>query len=341
MNRLLPYAPLVALPELEVSNVVIDGEALPKVYLDTQRRAVNIASLRRETWREADIELTVRLPVEELQERVDISAPAVIVRINCDATNTRQSVVLPFPKAAAATASMRMPQTEYAERGVVEAFVVSFVDTDRSESPRILAACEPWVIEFGDRLPVNIDETRHRRRTGKKPLLDPVWVNFASPPDKLPFLKPFERELYYLDIASDPPQLYLNASIENFRILLDAEGRPSGSVTEKALRNSEMRGIAVPAWITLFHAAAAGLIEELGQQPTIPPDWKGEVLNALLPRVYGGRSALESIRLLAEALSDRQSDGRRTLEGALHKAVLEFLSVGAATAKDLRTLEVR
>lgn len=342
MNRILPYKPLQGATTIALANIDIDGQRVSQSYIDGEMLRADIAALRPTKWTEALLNVEVTLPWQEIEERADIERDvAVVVRVQCDATNIRQSMIA-VPKAGStARATIIVPRTQYAKRASIDAFVVASVRSSRRRAyRRILSEAPPWELRFD--VPGRKEASGLRppgKKTGKKPLVDPVWADFADPPEGLGFLASYKDDPFFLQLNEERPCLYLNEALTGYRTLLDESEDRARSDPENALRDRELHGIALAAWISMFNAACAAIeVGAPGQEPSLPADWRSDVVMVLTPLMFPELSHIESLKKLRAAMEDDSGEEMRVIQALTQVAAARYTASGRSVKKHLKKL---
>jgi len=315
---------------VKIVEIRIDGERMPNHFVDAELQVVNVYSTERRNWREADLDITVEAPLQELRAKsIDDDRTHSLLRINCDSTNLRSTELAEF-RAGVAQATITLRRELFDERATLECFIV--VDGPDGVA-RILKEAAPWTVVFAGPRMRQVSAAKRRGQPREFVLVQ--WANFSDAQIAGGELRPFAREAYYVDVGANPPVLYLNRELENYEVLLSE--RRGASRAEQALRDLEFRRLSLGVWIALIQQALADLQhdDDLGEI-TYPYGWKLSVLERLLPRLFPGESFEVSAR---KVVALRRDDGGSAyLFGRLQIAINELIDTSAVLRKHLSAL---
>jgi hypothetical protein len=319
---IFPYATLDTEPDLQLSTPTVDGE--PKPLLSRQSN-IDLFDLPPQ-WREARVNLRVRVPIEELAT-IGATDPTVVATLHCGATNLRVARRLEQSGDGQWTGQIVLARTLLSGGSQVYATVAGTVGGEPNR----------WL---GRSLPVKVNLTPPSFPEivsgGELPV---VWRNFALTEEgQNPIDPALHAEISYVDLAaSDGPVIYLNDHVHRLRQLLDDRRGRSG--IERAVRDLVFDKIAEAALVAMFNAALAAVVEltEDGQPQFPSVEWQRGVLEALLPLMYADR---EPEAALADAVDAFSSvDDAQDVQSRLVAAAGRLVRASSHTVQVIRALE--
>ena len=151
---------------------------------------------------------------------------------------------------------------------------------------RFLGRSEPWNLYF--------DEADHLPLSGT---LRVQWVDFDQP-GEYTFLTEYADQSFYTDLVDDRPTVFLNRSEKYSGLFALLADRKRTVRWDRALHNAERVSIARSVWMAMLNAAIAAIEQgQEGDDPDWPEqDWKRQVLQKLLPKIYPDKSDREALR---------------------------------------------
>jgi hypothetical protein len=305
-TTLFPYTVLENDPTLRLSAPTVDGR--PAALLPRDNR-VDLSELP-EGWTEARVNVRVEVPVDEL-EALGVRQYDVIVTLHCGPTNLRASVSLERSGAEHSgqwTGSVELPRTMVRDRAVIYATVAGTV----GEIPH------RWLGKSRE-VKVDLHPPRVPEITGGQ--VPVVWRDFGQAAEgQNPIDPSLQDELSFVDMTPpDGPIIYLNERVAGLRRML--EMRTGRSRAERAVRETMLDLVAVPAIVSMVNAAlaAAGPPDDGGEAQWPDLDWQRDVLRTLLPLMYPDREVDAALAIAVRALTngeDAQDVQSRILGGA-------------------------
>ncbi|MFF8376960.1 hypothetical protein ACF07V_12600 [Streptomyces sp. NPDC015661] len=302
MKTAFPYRILAGEVTLAADEVRVDNIPLSLNLVSDKERVIALHAIRRD-WDEIRVKVVVTADPEELGSGVWTS-PRCLVFARNRATNVRHSFPLRYEGEGRWTGEVELHRGDHVGRTELGAIVVAEVGGIEG---RLIGRTEDnWSADFEAKQP-------KRQRSIKM-----LWREFTEDP----FLRDFRDDPWVLDAEAGEPILYLNASLEGFRPLLD--GGPGAE--RKLVREVMASQIASEAWTALFNTAlyAAGTDDDELQWPG---GWQEEVLRRMLPDFFPGVSPDEA---LAE-LVDRRSRGENGSD--LHARLMHSSSIHSKKQK--------
>ncbi|MGW0119624.1 hypothetical protein [Streptomyces sp. NPDC003327] len=302
MKTAFPYRILAGEVILTADEVRVDNIPLSLNLVSDKERVVALHAIRRD-WDEIRVKVSVTADPEELGSGVWTS-PRCLVFARNRATNVRHSFALHYEGAGRWTGEVELHRGDHVGRTELEAVVVAEVG---GVDGRLIGRTEEnWSADFEAKQP-------KRQRT-----LRMQWREFAEDA----FLKEFRDDPWLLDAEAGEPVLYLNASLDGFRSLLEG----GQGVEHKLVREVMASQIASEAWTSLFNTAlyAAGTEDDELQWPG---GWQEEVLRRMLPDFFPGLSPEEALTELV----DRRSRGENGSD--LHARLMHSASIHSKKQK--------
>jgi hypothetical protein len=140
------------------------------------------------------------------------------------------------------------------------------------------------------------------------------WDDFKKTAN--PWRREHEGALYLLDIAADPPELWLNEAIPRFKPLAHTTGRRG---RDMRVRNATFALIAAQVWTSLLGAVVTNLARLTQVDPELEPaqalewlsDWEARVLHHWSPQLFpDAGSRQEAVEELVALAASPQEQGQ-------------------------------
>jgi len=321
MQPLYAYRTLFGDLELSVAELRIDDADPGGDTVDAQFNLVSLYALERQDWTFATLSLVVAGPADEIGELGVAGEPAVTAVAFCSATNARQAVSLTRSQVDPAlwTGDLELQRENFYGKVEMWALLTATVD---AVPHRWIGESAKWNVHFEEPAVLPIEGTLRVR-----------WAEFENDrPEVIPMSA--AREVFYIDLESSVPTIYLNSDFEGLPDLLSEErGRPDA---ETALRDAEYRRIATAAWSEIFNVAVAAIRPgDDGQEPSWPSvDWQEKALHSLLPRIYD----MTLSEALSRAFADATGDGALGLHARAQLAIAKEIGAGRSLRRSLDRL---
>ncbi|MEE4424495.1 hypothetical protein [Streptomyces bugieae] len=316
MTRLFPYPTLLGEPALEITDVAVDGAALPYTMISKPQQAVALHQVERKDWEEVELSVRVLAPQRELSDGPwsDVACVAVSTE---RATNVRcvQRLRPDGPGSWSGAVTLLKPQ--HRDRVILGASVVATVD---GVSGRVIGSTpRSWVVDL------KAEEPARER--------EPVVTesDFRDGPHE--WLRPFKDSPWLVDVSGDTPMVHLNTAFEGVAQLLNGSGGP----LEKATGSLISAQLASDVWTSMFHAAVSGLDLDEDGTPRLPEGWRGSVLRTMLPDVLPSMSLSEALH----EVHSRQTEGPgwAELQSNIHYAASRRAQVPRRLTMAIRTVD--
>jgi hypothetical protein len=293
-NLIFPYMTLSGDISLKIAGGSLDDKQFPKNPFAPDRSLVDLSDVGKSDWHVVSLKVELNASADEIDEFEKEHSPvSAIIVVHCSRANLRNTFPLSRDEGGSGRwfGEIELMRCCYAGRTKMEGVISGTVD---GIDHRCLGRSAPWNIDF--------DEADHSPLSGA---LRVQWVDFDQPGDYA-FLKEYADQPFYTDLVDDRPTVFLNRA-ERFRGL-DAllDDRKRNLAWDRALHNAERVSIARSVWMAMLNAAIASIERgDEGDDPDWPEqDWKRQVLQKLLPRVYPDKSDKEALR---EALANWNS----------------------------------
>ncbi len=326
MKAFFPYKTIGGDIELRITDGKLDDDDFPKNPFTPDQRLVQLYDLDKKSWRHVALELELIGPAEEIAalERSGSEVTATVVA-HCPATQLRQTIRLQRAggKAVKWYGTAELDRDNYRRRAELVGLVVG---TAAGRPYRHLGRSEPWSVHFDEPAVLPLEGT-----------LRVQWVDFKSPGEQA-FLKDHCDKPYFTDLSDAVPTVYLNKCDDFASLPAIMDDRRRTNKWDNALHDSQRVGIARSVWLAMLNTALAAVEEdEDGGDPDWPTeDWKRQVLQALLPRIYPDVSLEQA---LAQAIADRRTpDGAATLESRAEAAISAQVGAGKILRRTLDAL---
>jgi len=285
-GAIYPYKTLAGDIALKIPSGLLDDRPFPRNPFTPDRRLIALHDIGKDDWQFVSFSVDVSASAEEVVSfEEEHGAVSAIVVAHCPRSNLRHTFILQRDKSAPATwtGQVELMRASFAGKMKLEAVISGTID---GYEFRFLGRSEPWNLYF--------DEADHLPLSGT---LRVQWVDFDQP-GEYTFLTEYADQPFYTDLVDDRPTVFLNRS-ERFRgltTLLDDRKRTLS--WDRALHNAERVSIARSVWMAMLNAAIAGIEQgQAGEDPDWPEqDWKRQVLQKLLPRIYPDKSDREALR---------------------------------------------
>jgi len=134
--------------------------------------------------------------------------------------------------------------------------------------------------------------------------LDVRWEDFTE--SSHPERRRRSERIFYLEVTSEPPILWLNQGVSDLRAVLDSKGTHGRRAVIRDLIN---RTIALPAWYALVHVASLSVRQDEESSPTVPDGWRRGLLARVAPRLHPGVARETAYARLLEELWALRHDG--------------------------------
>lgn len=317
---LYPYETLFGDVSMNVQSADMDGHELNSEQIRAIERHITVYSLEKSHWNELTIGVSVSLPTNEIM-RYDEQAKdvSVILRVQCDPTSARQSLLLTRQPEGVWKGAITLSSFAYERRAIMDA-VVTVNDPER----HIIGTSEPWRIDFLELKPNEPTPPPPSRR-----LIDCEYTSFST--SELGYLQSNKDIAAFVDLGRQKPTIWLNSDIPGLQVVLDsATGRAATAEGEMPANE-----ISAKMWSAMFNAAVAKL-EDTGDSDAIPaaPDgWHGHALNRILPELYRGMSPDEARRNARNAFREENA-GMENMQSRLVPVVDRIVN----SSKTLRNL---
>lgn len=166
--------------------------------------------------------------------------------------------------------------------------------------------------------------------------LDVRWEDFTT--SSHPERRQRAERIFYLEVTSEPPILWLNQAVQDLRAVLDSKGTHGRRAVIRDLINQT---VALPAWYALVHAASLSVTQDEEARPTVPDGWRRGLLARIAPRLHPGVGRETAYaRLLEElwALRHDEAPGGAVLIERMITAIEDELSLADVARRALREL---
>lgn len=293
MKRLLPYPIVAGDVSLEVREARLDDVPLPYDMIAPQQRVVALHQVDRSVWRTARLSVRVHAPAHELRQGPWSEIDCLVV-LSERRTNTRTTTPLRMERPGEWLGEVELQHDHHLGRAELVGQVVATVEGVRG---RVIATTEaPWTVDLLARTPKRREEIRSR------------WIDFGD--ERSPQLHSFKNDPWIVEAAGEEPLLYLNASFEGLKALLE-----SGRTADRPARDAVAAQIAMDVWAALFNAAT---YEDEGDGSEWPGGWRESVLRRMLPDLFPEHSPDDA---LSEVRNRRRTgDGGDLQTRVLHAA---------------------
>ncbi|MGQ4375656.1 hypothetical protein ACN6K9_005005 [Streptomyces sp. SAS_267] len=318
MKAVFPYPTLLGDVRCEIVAVRVDGKPLPYTNVSKDERVVALHQSGRARWEEAVLDVSVRLPEDELGTGPwrNVTCVAVLAE---KATNTRVTAPLRLGPDGARTGSIVLARPSHLRRATLSALVVATVD---GVAGRLIGTCEEdWYVDLVEATPV-------RQRD-----IEIVQIDFADGTHG--WLRPYKESPWVVETSGDMPTVYLNTTaVEGLVELLSATG---GSPAERIVREVTASQIAQDAWTAMFHSAVSDLDVDEDGTPVMPSGWRESVLRAMLPDVLPGRQLTDALYDINERRT--QGFGWSELQTGIQFAAGRRAQIGKKLTLAVRTAD--
>ncbi|MER7909028.1 hypothetical protein [Streptomyces sp. NPDC096068] len=271
MKTAFPYPILAGEVSLAADEVRVDNIPLHLNLISDKERVIALHAIRRD-WNEIRIKVSVTADPDEMGSG-PWNSPSCLAFLKNRTTNVRHSFRLHGEGAGRWAGEIELHRGDHVGRTEIDACLVA--EVGGVEGRLIGRAAEVWSADFEAKQP-------KRQRNIKM-----LWRDFVEHP----FLKDFRDDPWVLDAEAGEPILYLNASLEGFRSLLDGGG--SGA-EHKLVREVMATQIASEAWTAMFNTALYAVETEDGEVQW-PGGWQEDVLRRMLPDFFQGMSPDEAL----------------------------------------------
>lgn len=314
---LFPYSVLEDELDLTVDRVTGGGDRPPAI--DSESGNVDLRSVS--AWDRATLTLRVNVNVERLRDLMQGRESSVVGVGVCGPSNDMFSVPLASAVEGEWRGEMTIPRDRVFGKVVLHAELTTSVNGLEWSSPRVVGSSRQWT--------VYIDEMPPPPPGGSIPI---EWVSFRNPVDHdLNFLTEMAPQPWYVRVTDQTAIVYLNSDFKDLHPFLASEDDQL-SPAQRAVKLALAGQIAHAAWTAMFHAAASSVAEEgedadsQGQVVLPEADWKRQVLEALLPRMYPEKA--DPAERLAEIIDGMRGDGDlNELESRLGIAVSDHIGL--------------
>lgn len=323
--RIFPYRTMTGTISLQLSNGLLDGADWPRTPYVPDRQLVHLHDVDKESWEEAEFEVDVTLPSEELSRFDDDGEVNVLLTVECSRTLYREVVRLSRSESETNRWSGTLITAKQNFRGAATVTaIVAGKALDRDD--RFVGRSTEWTIQ--------IDEPEIRPMTGTMKVR---WMDFEKPEEGLGFLKEYKDHEFFTDMQSEVPTLYLNKSeaFDGLPALLDDRRRRKD---ERPLHDAERISVARSVWMGLINTAIASIRRDEEGTPDWPMEtWKRLVLKRFLHRVYPMHGDDELLKEVDQAWksTERSAD----LESKLQLAVEDVIGAGKLLRRTLKILK--
>lgn len=273
MKTAFPYPILAGQVVLVADEVRVDNIPLSIKLVSDAERVIALHAVKRE-WDEIRVKVSVTADAEELDSGV-WQSPRALAIVRNRAANVRLSFPLHYEGAGRWSGEVELRRGEHLGRTEIDACIVAEV---KGVEGRLIGRAEDrWSADFEAKQP-------KRQRSIRM-----VWTEFAEHS----FLKEFRDDPWVLDAEAGEPILYLNASLEGFRAVLDGPANAQQKLVREVVANQ----IAAETYTALFSTAlyaAAGDEDETQW----PGGWQEEILRKMLPDLFPDMSPDEALNEL-------------------------------------------
>lgn len=223
-------------------------------------------------WKQLRLQLTATLPEKALEEILPSTSDVVtdtilVVSIRCPSTKLRRVSVLELDDKGRWSGETTIDRVDV--RNVVELHPVLARKTDLPRQGAEIAnkaVARGATIAQGRAVRIVADESRSPVRGA----LEVYWEDFRV--SDHPWRKEHSSDLYYLDLSSDDPTLYLNERYASFKAALHATA-PHG--VDAVIRHLGNGLIAQAVWLQLYLQAAGSIeLDEELETVSCPMDWR-------------------------------------------------------------------
>ncbi|MEV5793001.1 hypothetical protein [Streptomyces sp. NPDC052192] len=302
----------------EIVAVRVDGKPLPYTNVSKDERVVALHQSGRAGWEEAVLDVSVRLPEDELSAGrwQDVTCLTVLTE---KATNARVTAPLRLGPDGTRTGSVTLSRPSHLRRATLSVVVVATVE---GEPGRLIGTCEEhWYIDLAETTPV-------RQRD-----IEIVQVDFAD--GTRDWLRQYQDSSWVVETSGDMPTVYLNTTaVEGLVTLLSASG---GSPAERIVREMTASQVAQDAWTAMFHSAVSDLDVDEDGTPIMPNGWRESVLRAMLPDVLPGRQLTDALYDINERRT--QGFGWSELQTGIQFAAGQRAQIGKKLTFAVRTAD--
>jgi hypothetical protein len=276
MSRTIyPYPTLFGDVRLEVTRVRVDGHALDFSRISHSKQTVALASVGRENWQEAWIEVEVTLPESEIADG-PWSELTCVLTLEESATNTKIVRRLTKDRGSGTwLGAVPLLRSRHRSRAMLGVQVVASVGGVRGRT--VGREAQNWTIDLRADTPAQEQEVRI------------LTVDFRDGPHD--WLRSFKEVPWLVETSGDMPTVYLNECVEGLVRLL----RGGGTSLEKATAALVNAQLVSDAWETMFHAAVSDVEFDDHGRPATPTGWRGSVLETMLPDVLPGLSPTDAL----------------------------------------------
>lgn len=273
MKTAFPYPILAGAVVLAADEVRVDNIPLSIRLVSDTEHVIALHAVKRD-WDEIRVKVSVTADPDELDSGV-WQAPKALAIVRNRQTNVRLAFPLHYESAGRWTGEVELRRGEHLGRTEIDARIVA--EVKGVEGRLIGRADDRWSADFEAKQP-------KRQRSIKM-----LWKEFAEHP----FLKEFRDDPWVLDAQAGEPILYLNASLEGFRAVLDGPADAQQKLVREVMANQITAETYTALFGTALYAAGADEGETLW-----PGGWQEEILRKMLPDFFPDRSPDEALHAL-------------------------------------------
>jgi hypothetical protein len=326
-DLIFPYKTVRGDIDLKIIMGRLDDGDFPKDPFLYEQRLITLYDMDKEEWGTVAFDLEIVGPEEEIRalDADGVQCDAIVIA-HCAETNFRQTARMSRinPQSARWYGTIELHRGNFRGKVDLAGLITGTVDMRRC---RYLGESSVWKINFDE------------------PDLPPLhgtlrvkWADFSDPGDDPGYLKEYVNQPFFSDLVSRVPTVFLNRSnaFRGFPSLLDDRRRTQPY--DRALHNSERIGIARSVWMAMLNVSSAAIQEgEDGTDPDWPTEnWKHQVLQILIPRIYPDLSDHAALKQLQEDWKSRDSVG--ALESRAEAAIGDVVQAGTLLKRSLEDL---
>jgi hypothetical protein len=293
-----PYERLFGDVTIKVGDLRIDGEAVPGMQVDADRREVKLIELERSDWQVAELTVVLSGPLTELRELQKAgTTPVGFAVVHCAASNMRQAIELEPDSGNAARwrGKLELQRSNWFGRIDLRGALLATVD---EVEDRVIGTPDAWILRLDDVPPPPVSGA-----------IKTVWHDFFAPDEEFSWLAEHKAEPAFLRLDDEQPTLFLNRGFEGLKALLESKAKREAG--EQALHDQARASIATEVWAAVFNAAVQAIpYDEEDELPDWPEEpWKRTALEMLLDRVYPDKEPEDALQEIAELRRDMSGGG--------------------------------
>ena len=271
--------------------------------------------LANESWTSLELELSYNLP-----EPIPADWAAAVVRCRCRGTNARVSLHIDL-RPGSQVLTFPVQRQLFAGKLTLDVIVeAALPDVGR----RIAVQSEPLIVYLDEPAPPDISTP-----------FDFKWSHFRT--SLVAELVKFKDEMYYIELATEPPRIHLNLDYPDLYALLGPRSRLGRA--DKLIADLIARSLATNALSAATRVAVGSILveDEETQDYSLPGIvWQDALLRNLIQQAYLDVSIGDGLRKLYN--DSRSAHSAATLETRIFEFVANRLKNGKALQRSLHSV---